>query len=160
MPNNMSDWVYPVDYYFLVDFQNMYGLKFQASFFEVSNIGWRINTEEKVTDSNEAILMPKNISPQKVSLKRPVSPISDDLASWVNRCATMMYLPGGSSGVYYKKACDVVIKLLDKSGNPIAAWSCNHAYPVSYSLSALKSDSSGLTIETIELAYNRLERIK
>ena len=70
MTNNMSDWVYPVDYYFLVDFQNMYGLKFQASFFEVSNIGWTINTEEKVTDSNECMLIPKNISNQKVSLKR------------------------------------------------------------------------------------------
>ena len=72
----------------------------------------------------------------------------------------MMFLSGGSDGVKKRKACDVVIKLLDYSGHPLAAWSCNHAYPVKYSVGGLNAERSGLVIETVELVYNRLERLQ
>lgn len=71
----------------------------------------------------------------------------------------MVFL-SGNAGAAKKRACDVVIKLLNKDVQPLAAWSCNHAYPVKYEVNGLDAGRSGLAMETIELVYNRLERIR
>lgn len=158
--NAASGWTPPVDFYFLVDFQNMNGQRFQTSFSEVDGMGWNFSTESKTTGSNEELQMPTGISFTKLTLKRPLQPLSEAFTKWINNCAAIMFLPGGTGGVTKRKACDVVVKLLDKSGQPLAAWSCNHAYPVRYTVGGLKADRSGLAIETVELVYNRLERLK
>lgn len=161
MADNMtSDWIPPVDFYFLVNFQNMNGVKFRASFSEVDGMGWNFSTESKTTDSNGKLQMPTGISYSRLTLKRPLEPLTEDFSKWINNCTMIMLLSGGTGSVEKNKACDVIIKLLDKSGQPLAAWSCNHAYPVKYTVGSLDAGRSGLIMETVELVYNRLERLK
>ena len=159
MTTNVSNWRYPVGFYFLVDFQNLNGVKFQASFFEVDGIGWTVNTDKKNTNSNGALNMPTNMTYDNITFKCPVSPLSDDFSKWVNDCANTMSELGGGGKILRNITCDVIIKLLDESGQPLSAWACNHAYPVSYKLGTLNAAKSDLAMETITLAYNHLERI-
>ena len=44
---------------------------------------------------------------------------------------------------------DLVIKLLDLKGKPLAGWLCRHAYPIKWQLEALDSVGSALSCETI-----------
>ena len=92
-------------------------------------------------------------------LKRPLTAVSEDFSTWLNNCVKMLAFPSGGSSMMKNRALDVVIKLLDKGGQPRAAWSLNHAYPSEYSLGALKAGESGLAIETIKLCYATIERI-
>lgn len=157
--NTTSEWNLPVEFYFLVEFQSMSGQRFQASFSEVNGIGWHFPTEAKTTDSNEKLQMPMGISFPNLTLKRALDTSGDKFYNWIQNCLKMIFL-SGNAGAAKKRACDVVIKLLNKDGQPLAAWSCNHAYPVKYEVSGLDAGRSGLAMETIELVYNRLERIR
>ena len=156
--NATSDWKPPFEFYFLVDFQNMNGQRFQASFSEVNGIGWSFSTASKTTDSNEKLQMPTGISYPNLTLKRALDTSGDEFYNWIQNCLKMIFM-SGSTGAAKKKACDVVIKLLNKEGRPVAAWSCNYAYPIKYSVSGLDAGRSGLAMETIELVYNRIERV-
>lgn len=154
-----SDWIPPVEFYFSVEFQNMNGQRFQASFSEVNGIGWRFSTEPKPIDSNEKLKMPIGLSYSNLVLKRPLDVSGDQFYGWIQNCLKLVFLSGNAKAAE-KKNYDVVIKLLNKEGQPLAAWACNHAYPVKYDVSGLDAGRSGLAMETIELVYNRLERIK
>lgn len=157
--NKVSDWAPPVAFYFLVEFQTMSGQRFQTSFSEVNGIGWHFSTEPKMTDANEKLQMPTGVSYSNLTLKRSLDVTGDMFYNWIQNCLKMVFL-SGNAGAAKKRACDVVIKLLNKDGQPLAAWSCNHAYPVKYDVSGLDAGRSGLAMETVELVYNRLERIK
>ncbi|MCF2738665.1 phage tail protein [Phocaeicola barnesiae] len=157
--NTTSEWNPPVEFYFLVEFQSMSGQRFHASFSEVNGIGWHFSTEAKTTDSNEKLQMPTGVSYPSLTLKRALDTSGDDFYNWIQNCLKMVFL-SGNAGAAKKRACDVVIKLLNKDGQPLAAWSCNHAYPVKYEVNGLDAGRSGLAMETIELVYNRLERIR
>lgn len=152
-------WNPPVEFYFLVEFQSMGGQRFQASFSEVGGIGWHFPTETKTTDSNERLQMPVGVSYPNLTLKRPLDTSGDGFHNWIQNCLKMIFLSGNTAAAK-KRACDVVIKLLDKEGQPLVAWSCNHAYPVKYGVGGLNAEHSGLARETVELVYNRLERIR
>lgn len=158
--NTASDWSPPVSFYFRVDFQNMNGQMFKASFAEVNGIGWNFTLDTAPGNSNGKHPMPLSVSYDRLTLKRPLTPLTEDFAKWVNTCLKLMFLPGGNKAVSEKKACDVIVKLLDQSGQPVAAWSCNHAFPVKCSLGELQADNNRLAMESIELVYNRLERLK
>ncbi len=51
----------------------------------------------------------------------------------------------------------VVISLLDESGAPTMVWTLHNAFPTKLTGTDLKSDGNEVAIETIELAYERLE---
>ena len=158
MAGNNSNWDYPVNFYFQVDFQNMNGRKIKASFYEIDGLGWGFNTVSKTDNTNSNLTMPVGIAPGTLTLKRPLVPFDDDFTSWIDKCSRIMTLPGASS-LRKRWTYDVVVKLLNVSGQPLAAWSFERAFPTKYSLSQLKADSSGLAMETIVLEYSRIERV-
>jgi phage tail-like protein len=51
----------------------------------------------------------------------------------------------------------VTIKLLDETGQPTMTWTLNNAWPTKIQGADLKSESSEVAIETIELAYETLD---
>lgn len=53
---------------------------------------------------------------------------------------------------------DVLLHLLDASGEALATWVFLDAYPVKWSLSDFKSQENALAIETLELAYSMFQR--
>lgn len=160
MPDNSGpDWILPVEFHFRVDFQNQNGQKFQASFGEVSGIGWNFSTTSQKSDESTNISLPVRLNYGNITLKRPLAPLSESFAKWVNSCLSLMILPGNGDSWIKRKACDVIIKLLDKDGKPLAGWACYHAFPVKYTVGGFNAANSGLVMETVEIVYNRLERV-
>lgn len=52
---------------------------------------------------------------------------------------------------------NVLVTLLDASGIPISAWFFYKAYPVKWETADLDANGKGVLIETIELAYARMQ---
>lgn len=55
---------------------------------------------------------------------------------------------------------NVLVSLLDESGIPLSSWLFMNAYPVKWSVSSLDADSNSVVIETMELAYQRMQAIR
>ena len=55
---------------------------------------------------------------------------------------------------------NVLISLLDESGIPISSWLFMKAYPVKWRISDLDADQNQVVIETMELAYQRMQPIR
>ena len=55
---------------------------------------------------------------------------------------------------------NVLVSLLDETGIPISSWLFMKAYPVSWKLSDLDADQNQVVIETMELAYQRMQPIR
>ena len=157
MPDNINpNWELPVSFYFLVDFQDRANDHFKASFSEVSGLNIYISLPKKskgVEGTGVWINMPGPASYGKITLKRHSTRLMEDkFTQWVNRC-----LRTDTDG--YIKPYDVIIKLLDKDGQPLDGWSCSHCYPSSWSLDGLDSGKNGLAMETVTLTCNRINRV-
>ena len=50
----------------------------------------------------------------------------------------------------------VVVNLLDEGGNPKMTWTLNNAWPTKVTGTDMKSDSSEVAVESIEIAYETL----
>ena len=55
---------------------------------------------------------------------------------------------------------NVLVTLLSEAGIPISAWLFLKAYPVKWSVSDLDAEANSVVIETMELAYQRLQVIR
>jgi phage tail-like protein len=55
---------------------------------------------------------------------------------------------------------NVLVTLLDDAGIPISGWLFMNAYPVKWSVSPLDATSNTVVIETLELAYQRMQVIR
>ena len=55
---------------------------------------------------------------------------------------------------------DVLVTLLGADENPVAAWLFIKAYPVRWSTSDLDANDEKVVIDTIELAYSRMQVIR
>lgn len=151
--NTTSDWIPPVQFYFRVDFQR--GKEhFQVSFMEVSGLGMQFQINSKPNDEMTRIQVPNGLSHGNITLKRPLMPLSDKFSEWINGCFT--YIEKEPREI---KAFDMVIKLLNKDGKPLAGWLCSHAYPIEWNLDSLDSMKSEFSKESIVMACNRLKRI-
>ena len=100
------------------------------------------------------IQIPNYLSYGNVTLKHPLMPLSDKFTDWINKCFTFIEKKPREI-----KAFDMVIKLLNKNGKPLAGWLCTHAYPEQWTLDNFDSEKSELSKESIVMAFNRLKRI-
>ena len=55
---------------------------------------------------------------------------------------------------------NVLVTLLSEESIPLAGWLCLKAYPVKWSVSDLDAESNQVVIETMELAYQRLQVLR
>lgn len=144
-----TDWHLPVSFYFQVDFQSKFD-RFQASFTEVRGLDMCIKGESKPNDAGIWIKMPGGVEFGKITLKRPVQ--NDVFGKWVYQC---LKADKDKRMIPY----DMVIKLLDKEGKPLASWLCSHAYPLQWTLSEFVAKKSELAIETVTMGCNRIDYV-
>lgn len=150
--NTASNWAPPVSFYFLVDFQSK-GDRFQTSFSEVSGLNIQLNTCNTPNGTDVWVKMPGSLHYGDIILKRhSTSLMKDKFTQWVARC-----LKTDRDG--YIKPYDVIVKLLDKDGQPLDSWQCSHAYPIRWELNGLDSGKNGLAMETVTLTCNRIDRV-
>lgn len=150
MVGEALDWTFPVDFYYKVEFQSKFD-RFNASFTEISGLGMRINGKKEMTDVGVWVKMPGGVDYDEITLKRPVK--NDTFFQWAYKC---MKADSDKMMVPY----DMVIKLLDKDGNPVAGWICSHAFPTRWTLDSLNSEKSALATETVVINCNRVDCIK
>lgn len=55
---------------------------------------------------------------------------------------------------------NVLVSLLGEAGAPVSSWLFTNAYPVKWTVSPLDADSNTVVIETMELAYQRMQAIR
>lgn len=55
---------------------------------------------------------------------------------------------------------NVLVTLLDEGGAPVSSWLFTNAYPVKWTVANLDADSNQVVIETMELAYQRMQSIR
>ena len=55
---------------------------------------------------------------------------------------------------------NVLVSLLGDSGQPLAAWLFLKAWPVKWATSDLDADQPSLLIDTLELAYTRMQILR
>lgn len=155
----MADaWDLPVSFYFLVTFQNMDGMMVNVPFREVHGIGWKLATKDKEMESGVKIKVMESLTYGELVLKRPITPLTEDFSEWVNDCIKKLSELKKSGGKVRLKTCNVIVKLLDKDGEPRAVWSFEYAYPSAYSLSDLNAEHNDFAIESITLSYSNIER--
>lgn len=147
--NAASDWSLPVSFYFRVDFQSKFD-RFQASFTEVSGLDMRLVGNAEPEFTGIWMKMPEGREYGKVTLKRPV--MDDTFRKWVRKC---LEADQNKKLMVY----DMVIKLLDKEGQPLASWLCSHVYPVQWTLGGFVAEKSDLATETIVIGCNRINFI-
>jgi phage tail-like protein len=56
------------------------------------------------------------------------------------------------------KPVDILISLMNESGDTVATWNVVNAYPVKWSISDLNARENAVVIESIEMAYQYFER--
>ncbi|SMF97698.1 conserved hypothetical phage tail region protein [Methylomagnum ishizawai] len=55
---------------------------------------------------------------------------------------------------------NVLVSLLDEAGVPVGSWLFINAYPVKWTVSSLDADSNSVVVETLELAYQRMQALR
>lgn len=137
---------YPVGFRFYVSIEGTSDI--DTSFSEVSGISAQISTEE-VTEGGENRFkhrLPLHVSYTPLVLKRGLALKDSLFVEWVNKTIQNNF----SEEIEPK---NITVMLLNESADPIVSWTFEKAYPLKFEVSGLKSDSSQLVIENIELSY-------
>jgi len=138
---------YPIGFYFELSFKGE-----DAAFQEVSGMSKELGIEEVACGgiNNFKYKLPTVATSQNLVLKRALVPEGSQLVDWCASCMDM-------SLANVITTHDVSVSLLNPDGSTCIMWTFHNAYPVKYSVSDLKSQESGLVIESIELAYTYFE---
>ncbi|NEQ68641.1 MAG: phage tail protein [Symploca sp. SIO2D2] len=146
----------PTSYRFLVTFLDL-GIipnPLDIGFQTVSGLSSQVETEE-IREGGENMFMqrlPKRITYSNLVLTRGMV-----IGSLLNRnlnlqFSTMTFIPG-----------TVLVILLGNTPlglGPVAGWVCQEAYPVKWEVSDLDGSKNEVVIETMELAYSRLQTVR
>lgn len=147
-----QEWVSPVSFYFQVQFHGSPKIT-GARFREVS--GFRLEREVSVLeqggDQENVQYVPKKLSHGNIILKRALEPLDESFTQWVKECMAL-------SGKI--KPRNMVVFLMNVDRQALACWFCSNAYPVKWELGTLDAMKNEVAIETIEMAFNLLERKK
>ena len=148
-----TEWTTPVEFHFRVDFQ-LKSEHFKASFMEVRGLNMTLDTKGKINDNGAHTRIPNGLSYGKITFKRALEPLSEPFTKWINECFSYLENKDRKLNTY-----DMVIKLLNKDGKPLAGWLGRHAYPIEWNLDGMNAMESKLSMESVTMACNSLKRL-
>lgn len=143
----------PVGFYFMVTFliggfvPNLLDIRFQR----VSGISSTMETTE-VREGGEnlfSLRLPTRMTYGNLVLERGMvigSPLNIEFNLAMS---TMSFQPG-----------NVLVMLLNANNTPVASWLFQEAYPLQWSVSDLDANQNSVVIDTMELAYARLQSLR
>lgn len=125
-----------------------------SSFQEVSGLEQAMEVEDLPEGGENRFVhqLPKGVKQKKLVLKRGVASLTSPLIIWCK--AT---LEGGLSTSI--QTAPLLVSLLDASSLPVRTWLFNSAYPVRWDIDAFNSTKNDVAVETIELAYQYMQRM-
>lgn len=129
------------------------GAAADAAFQEVSGLDRTLEFEElnEGGENRYSYRVPKRSKSGNLVLKRGMVSIKSGLSDWAEATLTSTF----AKPITRKT---VLVKLLNKFGQPLIKWEFTHAYPVKWSTSKFNSTASEIAVESIELAYAGVER--
>lgn len=95
--------------------------------------------------------LPGQVKPQNLVLKRGLMLASSPLFTW---CKTTLESDLGSP----IQPKSLTVSLLDAKRQPMISWSIVNAWPLKWQIDTFDATKNAVAIESIELAYQRLER--
>jgi phage tail-like protein len=122
-----------------IRFQKVSGLSAQVDTEEVSEGGQNLYTQK----------LPKGIRYNNLVLERGMvvgSPLNREF--------------NAAMSLFKFATSNVLVTLLDEAKAPLAAWLFMKAYPVKWSTSDLNAADAALVIDTMELAYTRMQILR
>jgi phage tail-like protein len=120
-------------------------------FKKVSGIGSTISTRT-VNEGGQNLYshrLPERVQYENLVLERGLAVGSPLVIEFNVAMSQFQFLPS-----------NVLVSLLDDSGIPLSSWLFMNAYPVKWTVSNLDADSNTVVIETMELAYQRMQAIR
>jgi len=149
----MNSWTPPVAFYFKIEFSKSSGV-FDMAFQEISGLSAEMEVEE-IEEGGESRFkhqLPKRRKHGNLVCKRALVPLKDSpLGRWARDT-----IDGDFSNPI--ETANAFISLLDAKGNKVAGWFLSNLYPIKWQVSAFDSKKNDLAIETIEFAFNTIER--
>lgn len=147
------DWAPPVSFYFNIEF-DLSSDVFDLAFQEVSGLSISIEVEE-VEEGGESRFKHQLLKRSKhgnLICKRALVPLGESqVGRWIRDTIE------GDFGVPIVTS-NATVSLLNEDGNKVSSWLLTNLYPIKWQLSAMDSIKNVLAIETIEFAYNAIER--
>lgn len=148
----MADYYPPVAFAFKVKFAGN-SADVDGSFQEVSGL----EVEREVADIKEGgenrfqHRLPGAIKTRNLVLKRGLMVASSPLFDWCKETFEADF----SKRIQPK---DLTISLLDQNQKALMTWSVTRSWPVKWSVDTFSAQKNEVAIETLEFAYQRLER--
>lgn len=93
----------------------------------------------------QPMLMPGQVQPGTVELKRGMMPADNEFFAWINTIS-----------LNEVERRDITIKLLNQQHEPVMVWRLRNAWPVSLRGPSLNAGRSEVAIESLELAHEGL----
>jgi phage tail-like protein len=120
-------------------------------FQKVSGLGASVDTHtvEEGGQNLYVQALPRRVTHDNLVLERGLfvgSPLSGEFSA--------------AMSLFKFRPANVLVNLLDNTRIPLASWLCVKAYPVRWSVSDLDAESNTVVIETLELAYQRLQSVR
>lgn len=142
----------PTAFYFNVHFIGPVPI-LDMAFLEVSGLTMELETEEIDVGGGNKRVIPIRQKHGNFVCKRPMSPIGmSALSAW-----TAVSMQGAVDQSIL--TTDVIVTLLSAIGTPQCAWYLATAYPVKWDISGFDSTKNEVAIETLEFAYDSLNRV-
>ena len=144
----MPDVFYPPSaFYFRVSF-TAGSRNVDAAFREVGGIGPEMETETVAEGGENRFVhtLPKSMKHPRLVLKRGIAVLDSPLVQW---CKNV--LEGGL--VELIKPQQLLVVLMDETGQPLRSWNIQNAYPVRWEVEPFQSTKNEVALEKIELCY-------
>ena len=143
----------PTAFYFKVVFSLM-GSSLDTSFQDVSGITMEKDTidVEEGGENRFVHKLPRVSKHGNLVLKRGIAEIDSPLVTW---CQTT--IEGDFSDEII--TMPLIVYLMNEEQVPIRGWIFDNAYPVKWEVDSFNSTKNEVVLETIELAYNTVNRV-
>lgn len=121
-------------------------------FSDVSGLSLEIQTEDFTEGGGNdyVIRLPKPPKARNLVLKRALSATPPDIVEWARKAVEEF--------VFEPRT--LVLSIINYEGKPVKTWNFKSAYPVKLSLSDLSASKNEIVIETLELAYQKVNLVK
>lgn len=134
-------------FYFRVEFESISG---QISFQEVTGLEETAEVLEYRDGTSNLLITQKRAGLMKsstVKMKRGIFESQTELVELFDQLQAGSYHPGIDS------LLNIMVSLMDETGEDIISWNIYNAFPIKFSGPTLKSDSKEVAIESIEFAH-------
>ncbi len=153
MAKENDQWYPATGFYFRIEVAGITGTA-DNNFKEVSGLSIDLGSE-KITEggvNNHTWVLPTQVSPSNLVLKRGVCPKKSNLIKWIEKSINTDY----SKPLELK---NIIVKLFNQNGKPMITWTFKDARPVKYQVSDFDSMKNEVAIETMEFAYTFYTRL-